>query len=330
MTAMWATLLLSLLLHVGYGKTGNSPPSPPRSHITTPDKYKALFVWHFNDTDNVLTLASYQNELITTCRNGGFNLVFLGVEPFLSPMYRNSSTIWGVQNLVAKLHNAGLQVYALMGQGGPYGDGYARSPVGYGTNKQWTITNIIKPIADYNATAPANSRFTGFLMDNEYYNTGTYSSQEPIGTCDLLKTARTMLPGLKIGHTPNWLLTDPNIAMTVTYDGYSKLEGFHILDQCDFVVVQTYRDGYTLQVPRFDPWFEYVLKSTKNTQLFMASSVETDIEALYTYNHLTTGDKVNLWNNLNTVSSMYQTKSGTRSIWMGNAIEMFDAYLTLK
>jgi hypothetical protein len=301
------------------------PPIPPNG-----DLYRAFFVWHFNQTDSILQSETYQQELINTCDKNGYNLIFLGVEPFLSPKGYSEANEIAVRNLIRALHQSGIEVHAVMGQGGTYGDPYARSPNGYGSNQGWAIENIIKPIQDYNSRAPDDSKFNGFLLDNEYYNNGknSYRLSETIGTFDLLRIAHQMLPGLKIGHTPNWLLADEQHAYYINYNGKNNMEGFHILDQCDYVVVQTYRNNPSLQISMFNPWLDYASRSGRQVGIMIASDVDKpgDVRPDFTYNTLNIGDKIRFENSLTKISHTYHGNN----LWWGNAVEMYNAYKNLK
>ncbi len=292
-----------------------SPPVPPNSNAD-----RAMFVWingaAGNTADPLKNDTSIQS-LITFCGNNNVNLVFLDIYSYLGGSNWNPAQ---VARAVRYLHASGIRVYALAGN------------TDWGHNQQWVAANILRKLAAYQTiqdgltisglSGTGGAAFDGLIYDVEYW-TGSYTSVEPIGLCDLMNASRKYLD-IPVGcFATQWLADSSSAALTLIYNGVNQLEGLHLIDNADFVAVAAYFNTSTQQISQFANWYNYasVTALARNFGLFCGS--ETESGASGTYWTGMSGAKAAMETAHTSISSNFTTSPNTNMVFRGQCIDPY-------
>lgn len=288
-------------------------PTPPNG-----DMDRAMFVWvpQVGGATDPMSSDANMNSLLSWCSSNGVNVIFLDIWVYLGGGNFSTAHAQTFQKFIHFAHASGIRVLALGGN------------TDWGHNQQWVMTNVVRNIAQYQAYCASNStntvgNFDGIVLDAEYWTVNGYTSAEPAGMCDLMRTMRTVL-NIPVGFCPPWWMTDPgSAALSYTYDGYTGLEGFHLMNNADFCVIQDYSNSSTTQISNFDKWFAYASQLGLNRGLYCASLTDTGAGAT-SYWTGAAGAKATMETAHTTISNNYT--GGSDGSFRGQAIEQYASY----
>lgn len=297
--------------------TAVSIPTPPNG-----DMDRAMFVWvpAVGGANDPLSSDANIQSLLNLCSTNGINLLFVDIWAYLGGGNFTTARAQVFQKFIHYAHASGIRVHALGGN------------TDWGTNQQWVMTNIVKNIAQYQAYCASNSvntegNFDGVVLDAEYWATPGYTSTDVMGMCDLIKSIRSNL-SLPVGFAPTWWSTDPgSSALSFTYDGYTGLEGFHLMNTADYCVIQAYANTSVSQESRMQYWFNYASQTGLNLGLYCASLTDSGFGTASYYTGAV-GAKATM-ETAHTAISNYFTGSGTNASFRGQAIEQYSTYKTM-
>lgn len=289
-------------------------PTPPNGDLD-----RAMFVWipQVGGASDPLSSDANMNSLLSWCSSNGVNVIFLDMWVYLGGSNWSTGHAQTFQKFIHFAHASGIRVLALGGN------------TDWGSNQQWVMTNVVKNIAQYQAYCANNSTntegyFDGVVLDAEYWTVANYTSVEPIGMCDLMNAMRSVL-NIPIGFSPTWWMTDSgSAALSFTYDGYTGLEGFHLMNNADFCVIQAYANSATTQESYMQKWFDYASQNGLNYGLYCASLTDTGMGSA-SYWTGSAGAKSTM-ETAHTSISNYFTSSGTNASFRGQAIEQYSSY----
>lgn len=291
-----------------------SIPTPPNG-----DMDRSMFVWvpTVGGATDPLSSDANMNSLLSLCSTNGVNVLYLDIWVYLGGGNWSTAHAQTFQKFIHYAHASGIRVLALCGN------------VDWGTNQQWVMGNIVKNISQYQAYCASTSTntegyFDGVILDAEYWTVGGYTSTDVIGMCDLMKAMRSVLQ-MPIGFAPTWWSTDPgSAALSFTYDGYTGLEGFHLMNTADFCVIQAYANTAASQESKMQYWFNYASQVGFNLGLYCASLTDSGFGSASYYTGAA-GAKATM-ETAHTAISNYFTASGTNASFRGQAIEQYSTY----
>lgn len=293
-------------------------PNPPNSN----ESY-SMFVWVpqvGGSTDPMSSDTNMQN-LLNFCSNNGVNILYLDMWVYLGGSNFTTTHAQTYQKFIHFAHASGIRVYALAGD------------TTWGQNQQWVFGNIVKNIAQYNAYCVNNStnpngQFDGVILDAEYWTqSGGYTSTDVIGMCDLIKGMKRVL-NLPVGFCPaDWQANPLSAALTVTYDGYTGLEGEVICTVADFCAVQNYYNSSTTQIGAFQYWFNFASTTGIgfNFGLYCVSLTDSGFGSS-SYWTGSPGAKATLTTAQTAVSNAFTGTPNTNAVFRGNCIEQYASY----
>lgn len=283
--------------------TLTNKPVPPDSTVM-----RGMYLWVPAAPNNPLDTLAEQQTIITFCGTYYVNCIFLDIYRYLGGDNWSNNNVLVIRHFLEACHASGIQVHAVAGD------------VGYGTAQNWVMTNIVRPVSDFNAKARYSSqRFDGLHYDVEYWTDEvTYPPATNLpGLCDLMvATRRVCGPGFKVSCFSASHLKDNTATRTVvTYRGNDKQDGAHMMDVADFVVVATYADSGANQITLFQPWYDYASVAGVNAQLFAASETTNVAPGSITYY----GDtKTNMATAHAAIASAF--RAGGNSVFLGQVV----------
>ena len=292
----------------------SSPPTPPNSNMD-----RAMFVWvgTIGSASDPLSSDTKQNNLITFCGNNGVNVLYLDIWNYLGGGNWTSGNRDTVKKFVSVCHASGIRVLALAGN------------TDWGHNLQWVGKNIVKRIAEFNGAGDSISStyegawFDGVLYDVEYWTVGGYSSQAELpGLLDLMRSTRQAL-NVPVGcFSTQWLVTSGS-AQSVTYNGVTQLEGYHMMDVCDHVSVACYNNTGSVEISMMQPWMDYVTSSVGKAGLWCGAETGAGL-GNQSYNG---GTKATMETQLTIVSTQFAVTSSLG--FRGQCIDSYGSYSTM-
>lgn len=293
-------------------------PVPPNGN----ESY-SMFVWvpQVGGSTDPLSSDSNMQSLLNFCSNNGVNVLFLDMWVYLGGGNYTPAHATTFQKFIHFAHASGIRVYALSGNNN------------WQSDQQWVFGNIVRNIAQFNSVANANatypnSAFDGVILDAEYWTqTGGYTAADVIGMCDLIKAMKVALH-LPVGFCPTVWLTNPNsAALTVTYDGYTGLEGQVLMTVADFCAVQNYYNSSTTQIGAFQYWFNFASQTGLGYNFGLYSTSLTDSGfGSQSYWTGVAGAKATLTTAETAVSGAFTASPNTNAVFRGNCVEQYSSY----
>src|SRR3990167_3808217 len=300
----------SFEIHTPLERLSNKP-VPPDSTV-----YRGMYVWLYSTPNDPMETLSKRQTLLNFCRNNYVNLIFLDIYSYLGGDNWNNNNAETIRQFVDVAHRSGIQVHAMAGD------------VDWGRNQHWVMTNVIRPLADFNAQARyISERFDGLHFDVEYWvnDETTPSGSHLPGLCDLINATRRVCgPGFKVScFAARSLKDNTETRNSITYNGNSKQDGAHLIDVSDFVVVATYADDSATQISQFQAWYDYA--SVSNKQLFAASETLDVAPANITYYGST---KSAMATQHASIASNFRT--GSNSVFLGQAVHDYRGWSVME
>lgn len=294
-----------------------SIPNPPNSNMD-----RAMFVWcgSAGSAGDPLSTDVKMQGLLNFCSNKGVNVLFLDIWGYLGGANWTTSKFQSMQKFVHYAHASGIRVLALAGN------------TDWGVNQQWVARNIIRNLAQYQVMSNSasstmdGSSFDGVMLDCEYW-TGPYSAPDVVGLCDLMNAMRSSL-SIPVGcFTTQWLADPTSAALTLTYNGVTQVEGLHLMDHSDFVVVGCYNNNPATQIGMFQRWFDYasVTGSKRNFGLWCGSETLAGLGSLSYWTGAAGAISV-MDNAHSSISSAFTGSPGTNMSFRGQAIHAYSSY----
>jgi hypothetical protein len=296
-------------------------PTPPNSN----EAY-SMFVWinSVGGTTDVLNTDANMQSLLNFCSSNGVNVLFMDIWAYLGGGNFTTAHAQSYQKFIHFAHASGIRVYALAGNND------------WQHNQQWVFGNIVKNIAQYNTYCASNAtntfgQFDGVILDAEYWTqAGGYTSTDVIGMCDLIKGMKSAL-NMPVGFTPTVWLADPtSAALTVTYDGYTGLEGQVLMQVADFCAVQNYYNNSTTQINTFDNWFNFASQTGLgyNFGLYCTSLTDSGF-GTQSYYTGSAGAKATMTTAQTAVSTAFTASPNTNACFLGNCVEQYNSYKSM-
>lgn len=293
-------------------------PTPPNGN----ESY-AMFVWvpQVGGSTDPMGSSTNQQNLLNFCSSNGVNVIFLDMYEYLGGGNFTTAHAQTYQEFIHYAHASGIRVFALAGNNN------------WQRDQQWVFGNIVKNIAQYNAYCTNNSTYTegqfdGIIFDVEYWTqTGGYTSTDVLGLCDLIKAVQRVFKK-PVGCTMSaWQANSASSALTVTYDGYTGLEGQVVCTVADFVVVQDYYNNSTTQIGAFQCWFNFASQTGLgfNFGLYCASLTDSGYGS-QSYWTGVSGAKATLTSAQTAVSNAFTAAPNTNACFRGNAVEQYSSY----
>lgn len=296
-------------------------PTPPNSN----ESY-SMFVWVpqvGGSTDPMGSDANMQ-ALLNFCSSNGVNILFLDMWVYLGGGNFSTAHAQTYQKFIHFAHASGIIVYALAGANN------------WQSSQQWVFGNIVKNLAQYNVYCVNNStntfgQFDGVILDAEYWTqSGGYTSADVVGMCDLIKAMKVALD-MPIGFCPTVWLADPtSAALTVTYDGYTGLEGQVLMMVADFCAVQNYYNNSTTQINTFQNWFNFASQTGLgyNFGLYNVSLTDNGF-GTQSYYTGSAGAKATMTTAQTAVSNAFTASPNTNACFRGNCVEQYSSYKSM-
>jgi hypothetical protein len=196
---------------------------------------------------------------INVCVAQKINVIYLDMFQYLGSTNSTATHISRIQSFIAACSVLNIAVWAFSGA-----MDWSKSAL-----QGWVAANITGHITDYNSSSTSDQRFSGFMLDVEYWLDGTQTATNGLaGLNGLINTMRTSL-GLPVGAFAAPFLMD-NSRLNITYNGNSKQEGAHLMDVASAIVVGSYR-RYALpfsnqsgQIQLMQPWIDYAATGVAN------------------------------------------------------------------
>jgi hypothetical protein len=279
-----------------------------------------MFVWVTSQaSQDPLDTDNDQQSLLNFCGTVGNNVIFLDVWLYLGGANWTAAKVSRMRQFLDVAHRSGIRVYALCG-----------AP-DWGTNHAWVMSNIVEPVIAFNAMGTQQShQFDGVCLDVEYWtDEGTYPPSTNLpGLLDLVKAIKSRSDGeLAVGVCAGFFLTD-GTRTAIDYDGTLQVDGYHMMDVADFVVVMAYRDHAEDngtdgpgQETLLQPWYDYASQVGKNFGLYCGSETINITPTYITYYGATKATM----EAQHTLISMYFT-STTNSVFVGQAVHSYDGW----
>lgn len=287
-------------------------PVPPNSNFN-----RAMYVWvTSNASQDPLDTDADQNALLSFCGTQGVNVLFVDIWQYLGGANWTTAKRDRMKTCINAAHLSGIQVYALAGD------------LGWATNQDWVMKNIINPIMAFNAIA--GEAFDGICLDVEYWvDPTTYpASVHCPGLCDLVKAVKHAAD-LPVGLFSGFYLKDNTATRAgVVYNGKTAQDGEHFMDVADFVVVGSYRnhaadngtDGPG-QDTLFQPWYDYAAGQGRNAGLYVGSETTNVTPTYITYYGKT---KAAMETEHATTSGVF--KGATNAVFLGQSVHSYDGW----
>jgi len=292
-------------------------PVPPNSNLD-----RAMFVWvpQVGGSTDPLSSDNNMQSLLNFCSNNGVNVIFLDIWVYLGGGNWSTAHAQTYQKFIHYAHASGIRVLALAGNSD------------WGHNQQWVMNNITRHIAQYNMYCVNNSTYPngqldGVILDAEYWTVSGYTSVEPIGMCDLMNAMRRVLH-MPVGFAPTQWLADPtSAALTITYDGYTGIEGAVLMNNADFCAVQSYSNSATTQENMLQNWFGYASTTgaRRNFGLYCVSLTDSG-NGNASYWTGQSGAKATMETAHTAISNNFTAAPNTNASFRGQAIEQYSSY----
>jgi hypothetical protein len=283
-----------------------------------------MFVWcdSAGSSGDPLSTDLKQQSLLNFCSAKGINVLFLDIWGYLGGGNWTLAHAETMQRFIHYAHASGIRVMALAGN------------TDWGVNQQWVMGNILRNLAQYQSIGNVQGgtsslvygQFDGLMFDCEYW-TASYSSTDVVGLCDLMNASRRIL-NMPVGcFTTQWLADSASAAISVTYNGVTQLEGLHLMDHSDFVVVGCYSNNSTTQTAMFANWFNYASQpgSQRNFGLWCGSETLSGLGTL-SYWTGSAGALATLNTSLTAISSAYVAAPNTNASFRGNSVHAYSSY----
>jgi hypothetical protein len=284
---------------------------------------RAMFCWlgqsDFLDTDN------HQQSLINFCGTNGVDTLLMDFYSYLGASNWTSAHVTRVKQFISVCHASGIRVWALCGN------------TDWATNQQWVLPNVIRRLVDFElisdtGTSNTGAYFDGLMLDIEYWTVTGYDATVQVpALCDFVKALKKLMGNRPVGlFTTQWLITT-GTAQSVTYNGITQLEGYHLMDAADLTVVACYSnngggtDGAT-QIAEMQPWFDYAKAQTRNYGLMCGSETGSGQPAGTSYNGET---KAKMEQNHTAISSNFIVNPESDAVFLGQAIDSYYSYNTM-
>lgn len=283
-------------------------PNPPNSNLA-----RAMFVWVTSQaSQDPLDTDTDQQALINFCGANGVNVLFLDIWRYLGGSNGSATKTARLRLFLEVAHLSGIRVYALAGD------------LGWGQTHSWVMSNIVEQLLAYQAGCnEVSQQFDGACLDVEYWaDENTYPPENHLpGLCDLIKAIRSRSDNsLSVGCFAAFYLA-ANDRTPVEYAGALAVDGQHLMDVADFVVVGAYRDTSAEQILVFQSWYDYAKQEGKNFGLYCGTETTDVSPANITYFGST---KALMEIQLTAVSTAFV--SATNSVFIGHAIHSYDGY----
>jgi hypothetical protein len=224
-----------------------------------------------------------------------------------------------MQKFIHYAHASGIRVMALAGN------------TDWGVNQQWVARNIVRNLAQYQVMADSASTsvdgasFDGVMLDCEYW-TGSYSSTDVIGLCNLMKFMRSTL-NIPVGcFTTQWLADPASAAISFSYNGVTQVEGLHLMDNSDFVAVGCYNNAAATQIGMFQRWFDYASVSGRNFGLWCGSETLSGLGGSLSYWTGASGALAAMETAHTDISAAFTGAPNTNASFRGQAIHAYSSY----
>lgn len=293
-------------------------PVPPNGN----ESY-SMFVWipATGGSSDPMSSDTNMQALLNFCSSNGVNVLYLDMWVYLGGGNFSTAHAQTFQKFIHFAHASGIRVYALAGNND------------WQHNQQWVFGNIVRNIAQYNAYCVNNStypggQFDGVVLDAEYWTqTGGYTATDVIGMCDLIKAMKVALK-LPVGFCPTVWLADPNsAALTVTYDGFTGLEGLALMTVADFCCVQDYYNNSATQITEFQYWFNFASQTGLgyNFGLYCVSLTDSGFGS-QSYWTGSSGAKATLTTAQAAISGAFTAAPNTNAAFRGNCVEQYASY----
>lgn len=284
-------------------------PTPQNSNLD-----RAMFVWAPTLTD------AAQQSLLNFCSSNGVNVLFLDMWGTLGGGNWSTTNASTVQKFIHYAHASGIRVMALAGNND------------WAHNQQWVGNNIIRHLAQFNEYSANQSsypdcKFDGVMFDVEYWTqAGGYNAQvETPGLCELMKVTKKVL-NIPVGcFASQWVVLSGS-AQTVTYNGVTQLEGYHLMDAADHVAVACYSNNSggtngTTQISMFQPWNDYVVAGPNKATLWCGSETASGLGGQSYWGET----KATMEQNHSAISAQFAT-TGSLGNFRGQCIDPYSAY----
>lgn len=288
-------------------------PVPPNSNFS-----RALFAWvTATASQDPLDTDADQQALLNFCNsaNVGCNTIFLDMWRYLGGANWTNAKRDRMKLFLDAAHRSGIKVYALSGD------------LGWGTNQDWVMKNIVEPYMAYQAMCTKTSeQFDGTILDVEYWaDEVAYPAATHLpGLCELIRAIRRVTDQ-PVGCFAAFFLKDDGSPLppraAISYNGKSAQDGEHLMDVCDFVVVGAYRDSAGAQIALFQPWYDYALQQGKNLGLYCGSETINIAPASITYFGAT---KAAMETEHTAISAQFKTT--TNAVFLGQAVHSYDGW----
>lgn len=293
-------------------------PVPPNGN----ESY-SMFVWipATGGSSDPMSSDANMQALLNFCSSNGVNVLYLDMWLYLGGGNYTASHATTINKFIHFAHASGIRVYALAGNND------------WQHNQQWVFGNIVRNIAQYNAVANANvtypnSAFDGVCLDAEYWTqTGGYTATDVVGMCDLIKAMKVALD-MPVGFCPTvWLADSTSAALTVTYDGFTGLEGCALMTVADFCCVQNYYNNSTTQINTFQNWFNFASQAGLgyNFGLYNVSLTDSGFGS-QSYWTGSAGAKATLTSAQTAISAAFTAAPNVNASFRGNCVEQYASY----
>jgi hypothetical protein len=287
-------------------------PNPPNNNLV-----RSLWVWiTAQASQDPLDMDSDQQALLTFCGANEINVLYLDIFRYLGSTNGSTHKTARMRQFVDAAHKSGIRVYALGGN------------IDWGVNHQWVMSNIVEQIVAYQVMCPQKTQqFDGFMLDVEYWQdpANNPAATNLPGLCDLIQAIRSRADGLPVGCFAAFYLAGPE-RTAITYNGSTKVDGYHLMDVANFVVVGAYRNhaqdlaGAPGQITLFQRWYDYASQPGKNIGL-QCGSETINAQANITYYGST---KALMEAQHALIATAFV--SNTNSVFMGQSVHNYDGY----
>jgi hypothetical protein len=292
-------------------------PSPPNANMD-----RAMFVWcgAANSAGDPLANDPKMQALLNFCSSKGVNVLFLDIWGYLGGGNWTTARFQTVQKFIHYAHASGIRVMALAGN------------TDWGVNQQWVARNILRNLMQYQvmqdsaSAAMDGAGFDGVMLDCEYW-TAPYTATDVVGLCDLMNFMRKALC-LPVGcFTTQWLADPASAAISVTYNGVTQVEGLHLMDNSDFVVVGCYSNNSATQIGMFQRWFDYasLTGAKRNFGLWCGSETLSGLGTL-SYWTGSAGALAVMETAHTAISSASTATPNTNATFRGQAVHAYSSY----
>ena len=249
---------------------------PPSTILKT---QRSIFAYVSTDhTQDPLYTTASQTAFINFCVAQNITAIYLDMYNYLGSSNYSISHQTTVQTFISAATANNISVWA------------------YGGATNWTLastqsfinTAIIANINTYNAASTASQKFSGFILDVEYWTDNTQTSASGLsGLIGLINNMRSSMSIPIACYLPFYFMNDDADWPMLSYNGKTKYPGAHLMDNADSVTVACYRNtaldnpgiGQSGQITLFQPFYNYAMANNiKNVYL---TSETTNISPSY-------------------------------------------------